>query len=206
MSVRERSLWAKTQQVQCVCVCASFVICACTVRTACASCVCVFVLTPSAGSGAPAKTKQVHKLRKLKRSLRIKGGLVKSSALPRTSSQIPRKPGARHVARIHTHVYDSLCLFRAQRAKKRGSYFVFPFISAASLLVWIQLTFKLLGVIRSQWLNNGQEFPLWVSNNGACCSLSLNGCTHCLALIVRTGSSPWRKQEVDTWRLLGLLF
>lgn len=156
----------------------------------------VFILTPSACSAAPAKTKQVRKLRKVKRSLKIKGGCEKSSTLSWTTAQIQRKLEAYHA---EPHVRYRLCGSRAHRAKK-----CFSFSSAVSLLVGIQLTFKQFGVIKSQCLNNGKEFPLWVLNNGVCCSLSLNGCAHCLALIVRAGSSLWRKQEVDTWRL-GLL-
>ena len=55
-----------------------------------------------------------------------------------------------------------------------------------------------LELLGNQWLNNGREFPSGASNNGASRSLGLwSGCTRCFALIVRTGSSLWWKQEVD---------
>lgn len=142
VSVGERSLWAKTQQSH-ECVCAP--LCGLCMLCMASWCVCVFLLTPSGCSGTPAKTKQRDKLRKQKRSLRIKGTLVIRAPMNKLAD--PRKPGAYLVAHTHTNTYmliqslsTSLSLLRATWAKNMPDT-VFFFTSASSLLIWIPLTF-----------------------------------------------------------------
>lgn len=106
---------------------------------------CVLILTPSPCSGAPAKTKQVHKLRKWKRSRRIKGGLVLPSAL--SHEQAPRSRG--NWVLIMWHTFTLMCttvfiLLEHVQQKKSGSYFVFP-----SLL------------LRHCWFEYGWYFNWW---------------------------------------------
>lgn len=89
-----------------------------------------------------------------------------------------------------TRVLESLCFWNKQVT---NVYFFFLLLLHHW---WKEHSWHLYWWEFNDWT---KEFPLWALNNGACCLLHFNGCTHCLAVIVRTGSSLWRKQEVDTW-------
>lgn len=136
-----------------------------------------------------------------KRSTRIKEGLVWSPTLP---WRAPCSQEAGSLSRhTHSHIHTISCMLikcfptctSYLRAKNK------PDVMSPTPM----MAFLLLGIIRIQSLNNGRQFPPGVPNNGVYLSLSFNGCTLCFVLIIGTGSSLWRKQEVDTW-WLSLLF
>jgi len=120
-----------------------------------------------------------------------------------------RKLWAYHVAHIHAIMFVAIeslspreSPLRAHGAKHMPAtlYIVFPWNSACNSGRHLHRK-ELLGA--DGWTME-ESFP-HQHETMELCSLSPNGCSYRSAPIVRTGSSLWRQQEVDTWRL-GLLF
>lgn len=136
VSVRDWSLWAKTQDIH-ECVCAPLVH-ALYARDVCVVC----VSTHAIGllwSTCERQSKRTSSGNE-KRSMSREGWGLESHQRCHELAD-PRKLGAYHVAHTHTDMY-----MLVQTSLSLRPCLIFSFTFAASLL-WIQLTFKLLGLI-----------------------------------------------------------